>query len=92
MNPSKYTKEEIVQKGEAIYTRRLQALVETEENLGKIIMIDINSEDYAVATTGLEAGKILRERQPDGILCALRIGYTAVETIGGVLPRREKAA
>jgi hypothetical protein len=92
MNHSKYTKEEIVRQGETIYEEQLRGAVETEENLGKIVMIDVESGDYAIAPTGLEAGRLLRQRRPDGIFCALRIGYMAVETIGGVLPRREKAA
>jgi hypothetical protein len=31
-------------------------------------------------------------RRPKGVFCALRIGYTAVETIGGVLQRNTKVA
>ena len=88
----RYTKEEIVNRGEAIYDQQLRASIENDENLGKIVMIDIESGDYVIANTGLEASQQIRVRRPDGVFCALRIGYTAVETIGGVLPRRKKAA
>ena len=86
------SKEEIVVRGEAIYSDQLRTTIENDENLGKIVMIDIESGDYAIAQTGLEASQLLRARQPEGVFCALRIGYTAVETIGGVLPRRKQAA
>ena len=92
MKEKLYTKEEIVARGEAIYEEQLRSVVEIEENLGKIVMIDIESGDFAVASTGLEASQLIRIRRPEGVFCALRIGYTAVETIGGVLPRRKQAA
>jgi hypothetical protein len=85
MNHSNYTKEEIVSRGEVLYERQFYSIIETEENLGKIVMIDIESEDYVIANTGLEASQQIRGRRPEGVFCALRIGYTAVETIGGVL-------
>lgn len=86
------SKEEIVARGEAIYTSQLRTTIENDENLGKIVMIDIESGDYVIANTGLEASQQIRVRRPEGVFCALRIGYTAVETIGGVLPRRKQAA
>jgi hypothetical protein len=92
MNHGRYTKEEIVSLGEVIYEESLRSIVETEENIGKIIMIDIESRDYAIAASGLKASEEIRKRHPEGVFCALRIGYSAVETIGGVLSRREKAA
>ncbi|WP_395145585.1 hypothetical protein [Armatimonas sp.] len=92
MKEKQYTKEEIVARGEAIYTSQLRTIIENEENLGKIVMIDIESGDYVIANTGLEASQQIRVRRPEGVFCALRIGYTAVETIGGVLPRRKQAA
>ena len=91
MNHDRYSKEEIVSQGEAIYETRLRSVIETEENIEKIVMIDIESGDYAIAPSGLAASQELRARRPDGVFCALRIGYAAVETIGGVLPQRPKA-
>lgn len=44
------------------------------------------------SASGLEASQAIRLRRPDGVFCALRIGYAAVETIGGVLPRLRRAA
>lgn len=90
MKEKQYTKEEIVARGEAIYTSQLCTTIENEENLGKIVMIDIESGDFKIASTGLEASQQIRVRRPEVVFCALRIGYTAVETIGGVLPTRSK--
>ena len=66
MNHDRYTKEEIVSRGEALYEERLRSLLETEENFGKIVLIDIESGDYTIASTGLEASGQIRARRPDG--------------------------
>ncbi len=41
--------EEIGRRGQEIYESRLRALLETEENIGKIVSIDIDSGDYEIA-------------------------------------------
>jgi hypothetical protein len=87
-----YTKEQVCEMGERIYTEKLREIVETPENIGKIILIEVQSGDYVVAATSIQASQLLREKHPEGEFCALRIGYLAVETIGGVLPKRKQVA
>ena len=38
--------EEIERRGQEIYESRLRSLLETEENIGKIVSIDVESGDY----------------------------------------------
>lgn len=76
-------------RGQAIYDLRLRPLVETPENIGKLIVIDVNTESYEIAEEGLVAGKRLRQRFPDARMLCLRIGYDAVYSLGGELVRKK---
>ncbi len=78
--------QEISERGKALY-QELRQRVETPENIGKEIVIDVESGDYEIATEGLTAGKRLRSRRPDAHLYGARIGYNAVYAIGGALER-----
>jgi hypothetical protein len=79
--------EEIDRRGAEIYRERLRAVVETPENIGRIISIDVESGDYAIADDLIAAGDMVRERHPDAPMYALRIGYNAVYSLGGTLTR-----
>jgi hypothetical protein len=76
---------EIGERGEELYATRLRPLVETEENMGKLIVIDVDSGDYEIGDeAGIEASLRLQARHPGGALYAIRIGYkTAVSFAGG---------
>src|SRR5579862_2852853 len=82
--------EPISKRGQNLYERVLRAQVETEENIGKIIVIDVNTGHYAIDPDGLVASRRLREAHPDAdpqSHFAIRIGYNAVFVIGGALTR-----
>ena len=84
-----YTKEQVCEMGERIYTEKLREVVETLENIGKMIVIEIETGDYEIGgNSGLEAQDRLEIRHPQGIFYGVRVGYTVAETIGGVMPRR----
>ena len=75
---------ELGKQAEALY-QRFRPQLETEENIGKIVVFDVDSGDYELDTTGLESSKRLRERHPLANLYALRIGYKAVFSFAGYL-------
>ncbi len=79
----KTTGDEIDQLGNDIYETRLQALLETEENIGKIVSIDVLSGDYEIANDLLVSELRLRELHPDAEMNGKRIGYNAVYALGG---------
>ena len=81
---------EIAARGQALYDARLRQQVETDENIGKIIVLDVDSGDYEIADEGLTAGHRLKARRPDAALLCLRIGYNAVYSFGGVLTRTKQ--
>lgn len=79
--------EEIARRGEELYENDLRARVETEENIGKIISIDIETGDYEIADDALVTGRRLQAKYPDAAIYGKRIGYNAVFAIGGTLVR-----
>jgi len=78
---------EIGRRGQEIYNNRLRTLLETEENIGKIVSIDIESGDYEIADDLVLAGRRLQQRHPDARMYGKRIGYNAVYAVGGSLTR-----
>lgn len=83
----RFSGEEIERRGESIYQDRLRASVESEENIGKIISIDIETGDYEINDDPVISGRKLFEKHPGAALYGKRIGYNAVYAIGGTLTR-----
>jgi hypothetical protein len=81
---------DIAERGQAFYDAHLRQQVETEDNIGKIIVLDVDSGDYEIAEEGLTAGHRLKARRPDASMLCLRIGYNAVYSFGGVLTRTKQ--
>lgn len=77
--------QEIDQRGQDLYEHRIRAVVETPDNVGKQIVIDIETGEYAIDNDGLAASQRLLAKHPDAALYGLPIGYNAVYALGGVL-------
>jgi len=84
---TKESGEEIGRRGQEIYESRLRVLLEIEENIDKIVSIDIESGDYEIADDLLLAGRRLQQRHPEAQMYGKRIGYNAVYAVGGSLAR-----
>jgi hypothetical protein len=78
---------EVSKSGHEIYETQLRAQVETEENIGKLISIDINSGDYEIGDDLISTVRTLRARHPDAQVWTERIGYDAVYGVGGAVER-----
>jgi hypothetical protein len=90
MPQPRLSNQEIAQRAEAIYTAGIRDRVEADAaNIGKIIVIDVISDDYEIDSHSLDAGDRLRARRPDGDFYAMRIGYDAVYGMGAT-PSRTK--
>jgi hypothetical protein len=83
----RFSGEEIAQRGRELYEQRLRPKVETDENIGKIISIDIETGDYAIDDDLLKAAHRVLDRHPDAALWMQRIGYDAVYAFGSSLTR-----
>jgi len=79
------TAEEIARRGEEIYERDLRAKLETEENRGKFLIIDITTGGYEIDREDLVATERLLARNPNAMTYGLRIGYEAAYELGGHL-------
>lgn len=79
--------DEIAQRGKELYQQRLRTEVETAENIGKIIAIDLNTGDYEIDRDLLAACNRLKVKQPHALTWIERVGYDAVYAIGGTLVR-----
>ncbi len=88
MPHTQYSDGEISQRGKELYERSIRAKVETEENIGKLVSIDIETGDYEVGDDhSLEAPLRLHRKHPGAAVYTLRIGYNAAYALGGVLER-----
>ena len=85
----RYSSEEFARRGGALYENKIRALVEAD-NHGRILAIDIESGEYAVAEEGIDASRPLIEKNPDAQIWCLRIGYVAVDRLGGTSIRDKR--
>ena len=87
MPHTRFSGEEIIQRGEEWYAQRIASKVETQENIGKIVSIDIETGDYAVDADPVAAGLRVQAKHPDAAIYGKRIGYNAAFALGGTLTR-----
>lgn len=84
------SKEEIARQGGEFYEKSIRSQVETAENIGKIISINIDTGDYEIDDDLVVACHRLQAKQPDAVIWTERIGYDAVYAVGGTLVRIAK--
>jgi hypothetical protein len=77
----RYSKEEFAQRGDEIYESHVRQQVE-EGNHGKIVAIDIETEEFEFADDTMIATRRLYDRLPDAQPWVIRIGYRAVHRFG----------
>lgn len=87
MPHARFSGDEIVQRGETLYEQNIREQVETEENIGKIISIDIETGEYAIDDDPIAAGLRVQAKHPDAAIYGKRIGYNAAFALGGTLTR-----
>ena len=84
----RFSSQEISQRGKTWYEQSIRAKVNTAENIGKLVSIDIETGNYELGDdSSLEAPHRLHHQHPDAAIYTLRIGYNAAYALGGVLER-----
>ncbi len=78
---------DIGQRAQQLYDR-LRDTIETPENIGKRIVMEVESGDYEIDDTGVQASLRLQARHPEAKLYALHIGYKSAVSFCGALERR----
>ena len=76
---------EIDRRGQEVYEQYICGKVETAENIGKQIVIDVETGDYEIDSDGLAASRRLLAKHRDAALFGARIGYDTVYALGGAL-------
>jgi hypothetical protein len=84
-----YSGAEITRRGKDLYENRIRSLVETPENIGRIVSIDIDTGAYVVGDDLVSTGDRLFALHPGAALYGARIGYNAVYAVGGSLLRTD---
>ncbi|MEH2414014.1 hypothetical protein [Nostoc sp.] len=79
--------QEIARRGKELYQKSIGAKVKTQENIGKIISINVETGDYEIGDDLVETSLRLRSKQTDAALWGERIGFDAVYAVGGTLLR-----
>jgi hypothetical protein len=85
--PHKYSGEEIARRGQELYETVIRTQVETPENIGKIIAIDVETGNYEIGDDLIVVSLRLQAKCPDAIMWSERIGFNAVYAVGGTLIR-----
>ena len=73
---------DIIAEAKVLYDAKIRAQVETAENVGKIVLLDVNSGDYRLVSD--ERGQRLKVNQemlaakPDARILAFRVGFKPV--------------
>lgn len=71
---------EIVRKGEEIYQKELKEKLE-KNYLGKFVAIEVESKEYFLGETSVEASQKARKKYPDKVTYLMKVGYPAVFTM-----------
>ena len=90
MPATRFSAEEVGRRGQELYEQQIRAQVETLENIGKIVVIDIETGAFEISQDGLTANKRALANHPEGTFYGVRVGYEAVESLSGGGLRRVK--
>lgn len=73
-----------------MYARQFRPVVETQENLGKIIVMNIETGEHEIADDALTASRRALTKHPGAAIYAVRIGYDSVYAFDGLGPQPVK--
>jgi hypothetical protein len=76
--------EEIADKARNMYADGIQQQVETPDNIGKMLTIDVETGEYFIDESGVEGMMFLKAKRHLARLFTIRIGYSAAFGFGGL--------
>ena len=82
MDHPEYTKEEILRRGMELYEREIRPEVEPGHE-GEFLAVDVRSGAWELGEDRLSASKRVLGREPEAIVCLLKVGRAAAYRIGG---------
>jgi hypothetical protein len=78
----RYSPEEFARRGDEIYETRVRPRAEADHD-GKIVAIDLETEDFEIDSCEIDACARLEARNPDAQIWITRIGSRYVRRFGG---------
>jgi hypothetical protein len=84
------SREEVARRAKQVYESSIRHQVEIEENIGKMVIIDIETGEYEIDKTGLKAAHNLIAKHPYARLFGICVGYNVAASLGGVMERVNK--
>jgi hypothetical protein len=82
-----WTVEEVATRAKKLYVDKIRSLVEHEDNIGKMVVIDAQTGEYAVDRSGIHSAITLKAKNPNARLFTIRIGYDVAVAFGGNIER-----
>lgn len=79
------TGRECSRRAKYVYESSIPPKIELEDNLGKMVILDIETGDSKVDENGLQAADYLSAKHPNARLLGIPIGYKVVASLGGVM-------
>ena len=79
-----WSMEEVAAQANQLYANGIQQEVETSENIGKMLTIDIENGEYFIDKNGVEGMIFLKNKRPTARLFTLKIGYSSAFGFGGL--------
>ena len=92
MPNAKMSGEDTGSRAQTLYDNQIRPVVETDENIGKLILMDVETGDYEIDIdrNSLAMNQRMLVNHAAENLFMLRIGYDAVHSFGGVRLRPTK--
>jgi hypothetical protein len=88
MPQTRYGREEIIRRGQALYDEQIRSQVEAG-NRGKFLALDIETGDYELDTDELAALRRAKAKNGDAVLYLLRVGYPTTYRLGRSLATKQ---
>jgi hypothetical protein len=83
----RYSSDEIVERGQALYDQKIRAKVEPQHN-GKFMVLDIETGEFEIDADSVAALERAEAKHPDPALFLLRVGFPTAVTLGACLQVR----
>jgi hypothetical protein len=79
-----WTHEQVALVAESIYDRSVRSTIETAENLGQFLTLEVETGNYCLASNMVDSILPLKQQYPLGRLFTLRVGYPTAASFGGL--------
>jgi hypothetical protein len=77
----RFSSDEIVERGQALYDQQIREKVEPQQN-GKFLVLDIETGEFEIDPDSVAALERATAKHPDAPLYLLRVGFPTAVTLG----------